>query len=126
MKKPYIHSNTPRRLAAAYHFARNTRGEGFKIHVLADTLKVNVRYIHDLIVKGIEPNDITEKLRAVRKAMFLPARKRKAKHEREFDKAIEKIFEPEPEHRKWWRRLKKQERDTWIQSSYEVHRQRRW
>ena len=75
--KPFIHPNTPRKLATAFHFARNHRGEGFKIRVLEKKLGVNFKYLYKMIRKGIEPNDTTEKLRAVRKAMFLPARKRR-------------------------------------------------
>lgn len=118
--KPFIHPNCPKKLAAAFHFARNTRGQGYKIHILAEKLGVNVRYLHNMIAKGIEPNDTTEKLREVRVKMFLPAKKRKAKHEREFDKAIEKIFKPTPEHVKWWKKLPKEQRDEWIQRAHKA------
>jgi len=113
VNKPYIHPNCPRRLAAAYHFARNARGEGFKIHILAEQRGINVRYLYNLIVKGIEPNDTTEKLRAVRKAMFLPARKRKARAV-----IAEKRDVIIPEHVRWWRELPKSTRDKIIQAEH--------
>jgi len=73
--KPFIHPNCPRKLAAAFHFARNAHGEGYKIRVLEQKLGVNFKYLHKMIKLGIEPNDSTEKLRAVRKAMYLSKRK---------------------------------------------------
>jgi hypothetical protein len=113
--KPFIHPNCPRKLAAAFHFARNARGQGYKIRVLEQNLGVNFKYLVNMIKKGIEPNDTTEKLRAVRKAMFLPERKRK-------QRAITRQHTEIPEHRKWWNSLPQSQRNQWIENLYEQHK----
>jgi len=97
--KPYIHPNTPRKLAAAFHFARNKNGEGYKIRVLEQTLGVNFKYLHRMINKGIEPNDTTVGLREIRVKMFLPMFKRKP-------------------WMSWWRKTDPEVRDEWIRSAY--------
>jgi hypothetical protein len=111
--KPFIHPNCPKKLAAAFHFARNAHGEGYKIHVLAEKIGVNVRYLQYMIKKGIEPNDTTEKLREVRVKMFLPARKRKPRAARTSTRG------EVPAHRKWWRRLDSGSRDQYIRNTYD-------
>jgi hypothetical protein len=113
--KPFIHPNCPRKLAAAFHFARNAHGEGYKIRVLEQKLGVNFKYLVNMIRKGIEPNDTTEKLRAVRKAMFLPARKRKART------VIAEKRETAPEHIKWWRKQPKSLKESYIKDAYEFY-----
>lgn len=114
VRKPYIHPNCPRKLTAAFHFARNARGEGYKIRVLEEKLGVNFKYLHRMIKLGIEPNDTTEKLRAVRKAMFLPARKRKPRD----TSIVQKPGTVTPEHIRWWNKLSKDEREEWKARAY--------
>ena len=117
--KPFIHPNCPPKLAAAFHFARNSRGEGYKIRVLEQKLEVNFKYLHRMIKQGIEPNDTTEKLRAVRVKMFLPARKRKPRAS-----STDRKREPISEHEQWWRKLDPKTRDEWKRSAYNaVHDQ---
>jgi hypothetical protein len=109
--KPFIHPNCPKKLAAAFHFARNAHGHGYKIRVLEHNLGVNFKYLHLLIKKGIEPNDSTPKLQEIRVKMFLPAKKRKARTVPTEKPAM-------PEHRAWWNTLKPKDRDEWIRSAY--------
>jgi len=110
--KPIIHPNCPKKLAAAYHFARNQRGEGYKIRVLEQKLGVNWKYLHRLIKLGIEPNDTTEKLRSIRKAMFLPARKRIP--------AKPRTIQPMPDYMAWWKKQSKGFREQIIKNTYDM------
>lgn len=112
-RKPFIHENTPPKLKSAFRRAKNRRGEGYKIDVLSKQIGVNLYYLHQLIKNGIEPHDTTEKLRAVRVKMFLPAKKRKPKADR-------KPVPPKPNHIHWWWTLPKETRhmiirQAWIQ-----------
>jgi hypothetical protein len=111
IQKPFIHPSTPKRLRAAFHKAKNRRGEGYKLDVLAKNLKVNIYYLYKLIKKGEEPNDSTEKLRDVRARMFLPRRKHKP--------AQPKNKMPLPEQIQWWRKLPKSSRDEIILQLYQ-------
>lgn len=103
--KPFIHPKTPRRLAAAFRRATNGHGEGYKIHVLAKTLGINVGYLHKLIKQGIEPPDSTEKGQAARAAMFLPRKKRKPRKAQ---------INPTMPSLAWWRKLPKDKRNNYI------------
>lgn len=112
--KPTIHPNTPPRLRAAFRRAKNMRGEGYKIDVLAKQLGVNIYYLFQLIKKGIEPNDTTNKLQAVRVKMFLPRKKRRP--------SKRKQTEPLPEHLRWWRSLPKESRNEIVMNLHESRR----
>jgi len=70
MTIPFIHPSTPPRLVKRF------KALDGKYHKLAEDRKVNVRYVYELIAEGKEPTDRTEKSRAIRRALFLPARKR--------------------------------------------------
>jgi hypothetical protein len=57
MNKPFMHPSTPLRLQRAYHKAKGKDGRGWNMRALADKLGVNIKYISELIRKGIEPNN---------------------------------------------------------------------
>jgi hypothetical protein len=57
--------------------------QGGKYHKIAETLKVNPRYIFEYITKGKEPTDQTEKGREARAKMFLPRYRRAKRSQRE-------------------------------------------
>lgn len=101
--KPFIHEKTPAKLRTAFRRAKNRRGEGYKLDILAKNLGVNIYYLYKLIKNGIEPNDTTEKLQEVRAKMFLPRHKRKPHKER-------KPVLPMPNYLVWWRSLPKEDR----------------
>ena len=108
--KPFIHPRTPPKLKAAF------RQVEYKYHDLVSKLKVNPRYLYDLIANGIEPNDTTKKLQEVRIKMFLPRRKRKKATNPKTPVVV-------PNHIYWWRRLPKETRNdiirqAWVQLSY--------
>lgn len=113
--KPFIHPNTPRKLAAAYHFARNKRGEGFKIHVLAERIGVNVRYIQDLIKNGIEPTNPE-----IRAKMFLSKKSRQVRAAEKSDATAK----PMPEYVKYWRRQKPFIRQAWMIRAYNAGKEK--
>lgn len=94
----------PRKLAAVF------KKNNFKYHPIAKELKVNVYWIHTYITKGKEPQNAE-----VRKRMFLPAlKKRKPNNGRSG-------FTELPESIQWWRKLKKDERDQWIEKCHSAH-----
>jgi len=106
--KPFIHPNTPRKLAAAIRLHKSQ-------HKIARALGVNPYYVNRWMKYGEEPRNAD-----VRKRMgFRPLRK---KHNGRSG------FAELPAHVQWWRKLPKGERDQWIRSSHEVHRakERRW
>lgn len=72
MNAPYIHPATPPRLVKRF------KALGYRYHALADEIEVNPGTVYNLIAKGKEPTDKTEKGRAARRAMYLPSRKRSA------------------------------------------------
>lgn len=98
VSRPYIHPRTPSKLRAAFRAAKNMRGEGCKYHILAERVGVNVGQLHNLIHKGIEPTDKTEKGQATRAAMFLPRKKRSARGK-------PKTKEPIKNYMHWWTRV---------------------
>ena len=112
--KPFIHPATPPKLVSAFRKAKNRKGEGYKIHILAEDMQINVRYLFDLIANGKEPTDQTENGRAIRVKMFLPRRKHRKRGE-----AVRQYTEP-PEYIKWWRSLKKAARRAYIQNIYQL------
>lgn len=65
-----IHPKTPPRLAREYKRAGS-------FHKLAEELRVNVGYVHNLIVHGKEPTDRTEKGRDTRAKLYLPRKRQK-------------------------------------------------
>ena len=99
--KPFIHPATPSKLKTEFRRAR------YKFHALAKARGINVRYIHDLISKGIEPTNPN-----IRQKLFLPKKPRNARAE-------PKPYTEPPEHIKWWRSLKKDIRQYAIQDLYE-------
>jgi hypothetical protein len=103
-----IHPSTPPRLVREFRKAGS-------FHKLAEQLDVNVKYIHDLINKGIEPADSTPTLRMVRHKLHLPKRKRRNRPRPQ--------AEPQPEHTRWWRRLPKESREKIISRLHAIHRQ---
>ena len=111
MTKPFIHPSTPPKLRAAFHRAKNLRGEGYKLDALAREIKVNIYYLYQMIKKGIEPNDTTEKLREVRVRMFLPRKKRKPRQ------TTSRV--PRPESIRWWWSLPTETRQLIIQQLFE-------
>ena len=74
------------------------------MHILAENLGVNVKYLFYLIARGKEPTDQTENGRAVRIKMFLPRRKRRKRGE-----PVRQYTEP-PEYITWWKKQPKQVR----------------
>jgi hypothetical protein len=85
---PNAHRNdcAPRRLLAALKDAGSERA-------LSRRLGVNILYVSQLLRKGIEPTDQTEKGREIRVKLFLPKRKRKPR-----------VMKPKPEPLtpEWW------------------------
>lgn len=109
--KPYIHPRTPPKLKAAFKASKNLRGEGYRIHVLAEKINVNVSYLWNMFRYGKEPTDTTEKGRTARARMFLPKKIRKPKN-----KPGPQNQKPLPNHMIWWRSLDKDTRNTIIRS----------
>lgn len=108
MTQPFIHPNTPPKLAAKFKRAKS-------YHVLAEQIDVNVRYVFELIADGKEPNDTTPALREIRKKLHLSARKahrRRAKPKEQ------------PAHRKWWNEQGPAGRDSIIKQTYELNKDR--
>lgn len=103
MKTQFIHPNAPPRLVKAYRKAGS-------FHKLADEIEVNPKYVHELITKGKEPPDTTERGREIRHRLFLPRRKRRGQR---------KPRQPRPEHMRWW---SKQDRDAWIKQLFELNK----
>jgi|SRR5919108_607375 hypothetical protein len=87
-----IHPATPRRLVSELHKA------GWKERELARRRGVNIKYVSDLIRRGIEPTDRTIKGQEARVALFLPRLKRKPRIVKE------KPSQLSPE---WWDELRK-------------------
>lgn len=104
MNKIKIHSNTPPKLVKQLHKCGS-------FHKLADEIEVNVKYVHELITKGIEPTDRTELGREIRAKLFLTKYRRKGKPRRP--------RQPRPEHLRWWH---KQDRDSLIRQLYDLNK----
>lgn len=96
MNKPYMHPATPKRLQRAYHKAKGKDGKGWNMRALADRLEVNIKYISELIKKGIEPNNPK-----VRVKLFL--RKSARKSSKRLPPVPPKPLSPSE---KWWRKQK--------------------
>lgn len=110
--RPYIHPRTPPKLRAAFRAAKNLRGEGYKYHILAEQIGVNVGHLHKLIRRGIEPTDKTEKGQAARAAMFLPRHKRKTR-------VVKKDKKRLPAFLYWWTRgISKEMRNDIIRQAW--------
>lgn len=103
-----IHPNTPPQLVKAYRKHRS-------YHKTADALDVNVSYVHDLITKGIEPNDTTPTLRTIRNRLFLPKYRRRA---------ASKPRQPKPEHRRWWQSIGPDGRELIIKQMHDLNKDR--
>ncbi|MBI5297966.1 MAG: hypothetical protein HY869_21020 [Chloroflexi bacterium] len=63
-------SNVPNKLVRAYR-------EHGSFHKLADALGLNVRYVHELLVKGIEPSNPETRVK-----LFLPRKPKAARQAR--------------------------------------------
>jgi hypothetical protein len=87
-----IHPATPRRLVSEFHKA------GWNERELARRRGVNIKYISDLIRRGIEPTDRTIKGQEARVALFLPRLKRKPRVVKE--RPV--VLSPE-----WWDELRR-------------------
>lgn len=87
-----IHPAAPKRLVSEFHKA------GWNERELARRRKVNIKYVSDLIRRGIEPTDRTVKGQEARTALFLPRLKQKPRVKKE--KPI--VLSPE-----WWDRVRK-------------------
>jgi len=103
---PYIHPNTPPKLAARFRKAKS-------YHVLAEQIGVNVRYVFELLTDGKEPNDTTPKLREIRRKMFLSARRKNRQRAKP---------KPKPAHRRWWKELGPTGQDSIILQTYELNK----
>jgi len=103
---PYIHPNTPPKLAAKFKKAKS-------YHVLAEQIGVNVRYVFELLTDGKEPNDTTPGLREIRRKMFLSARRKNRQ------RAKPKPKQELPAHRRWWMN---QDQDNLIRQLYEINK----
>lgn len=102
-----IHPNAPARLVKRFYKAGS-------FHKLADELKVNVRWVYELLTNGSEPTDRTAKGRDIRKRLYLPARKRRPRTEPQ----------PRPDHLKWWQQLGAQARDLLIKQLHDINKDR--
>jgi|SRR5919109_2324938 hypothetical protein len=88
-----IHPATPKRLMSELHKAEWNERE------LARRRGVNIKYVSDLIRRGIEPTDRTINGQEVRVKLFLPRKKSQPRVKKE------KAPAPSPE---WWERVEKQ------------------
>ena len=103
-----IHPNAPPRLIKALRKAGS-------FHKLADELNINIKYVHELIRKGIEPTDRTEHGRETRARLYLPRRKRKTSKPRKPPKV-------KPPWRRWWTRQGKAGQENIIRQTYEINK----
>lgn len=97
------HPNTPYKLKIIY---RKFKG---KYHPLSIFLKINVRYVYDLVVNGKEPTDKTSKGQEARIKLFLPAKKKIIREKKEI------VKKAKPDFIVQWDHLPKEERHKVIQ-----------
>jgi hypothetical protein len=101
MSAQFIHPNTPPKLVKKFKKAGS-------FHKLADEINVNVKYIHELITEGKEPNDTTPTLREVRHRLYL--RKYKPRN---------RPKPPAPKHLIWWNNIGKEMRHFIVKLIYQ-------
>jgi len=99
--------NVPKRLVREYKkVAREHSGQGGYQCKLARKLGINIKYVSDLLSRGIEPTDRTEKGQRARIALFLPVKRKVARL-----KSLQEI----PGFMKQWGKIPKEERRKVIQ-----------
>ena len=104
--------NVPKRLVREYkRIVKEHKGKGGYQRKLAGRLEINIKYLSDLFLHGVEPTDRTEKGRCVRAALFLPKKKKVSRAPRTLREV--------PEFLKQWNRLPKEERHKIIQQYLE-------
>jgi len=104
--------NVPKKLIKEYrNIVKSHKGEGGYQRKLASMLEINIKYLSDLFLHGIEPTDRTEKGQRVRVALFLPKKKKVSRAPRTLREV--------PEFLKQWNRLPKEERHKIIQQYLE-------
>jgi len=100
--------NIPKKLIREYRkIVKEHKGKGGYQRKLASKLEINIKYLSDLFLHGIEPTDRTEKGRRIRVALFLPARRRATR--------VQRTPREVPEFMRQWNRLLKEERHKVIQ-----------
>src|SRR5574339_738319 len=98
--RPIIHPNASKFVVRTFKKIKTIRGT-------ARQLDVNPRYVHDNLIKGIEPPDTTEKYCIVRKKMKLPAKIKRPKKSSEYKRI-------KPYYIVQWEHLSKEERHAVI------------
>jgi hypothetical protein len=99
---------TPLPLTLPARLRTEARRAKYKFHTLAQRLGVNVRYLYDLIERGVEPTNPE-----VRKKLFLPRHPRKEKP----------VPIPLPPAVRWWRRQSKGYRRSIIEAEFEKRKE---
>ena len=98
-----IHPSTPPKLVKKFRRAGS-------FHKLADEIKVNVKYVHELITEGKEPTDRTELGREIRHRLGLRKHKPRASPRPKPPAA--------PKFLQWWNNIGKEMRHTIVERVY--------